>query len=88
MSQLSEFLTRIGVPRELLNYGQKLINDWKGEAAKLLPTPQALVDSIQAQPDFKRIYRALSDEAKAGVDQALLTICTCALVKMRKALGL
>jgi len=88
MSVLTEFLKRIGVPKELLDYGQKLINEWKAEAAKLLPTPVALVTSIRGQDVFKRVYSYLTPEQKVGVDKTLLAIATAALVKIKKVLGL
>jgi uncharacterized protein YdeI (YjbR/CyaY-like superfamily) len=88
MSKLTNWLIKIGVPKELLDYGQSIINNWKVEAAKLLPTPEALVASIKGQAAFKQVYRRLTPQEQTGVDKALLAIATAALVKVRKELGL
>jgi len=88
MSKLTEWLKNIGVPVEFLAYGQKLIDSWKGEAAKMLPAPDVLVTSIKGQDAFKRAYRVLSAEQQKGVDMTLLPIATAALVKVKKVLGL
>jgi hypothetical protein len=88
MSVLTKMLERMGMPKELLDYGQKLINSWKVEAAKLLPTPAELVTSIKGQDVFKQVYRNLTVEQKAGVDKILLAAATAALVKIKKVLGM
>lgn len=103
MSKLSQWLEKIGVPKEALDSIQGMIDGLTGEAkkraqdigvairgelGKLLPTAEALAASVKGQTAFKRAYRALSPEQQAGVDQTLLAICECALVKVRKALGL
>jgi hypothetical protein len=88
MSKLTEWLKDIGVPVEFLAYGQKLIDSWKGEAAKMLPAPAELVTSIRGQDLFKRTYRVLTVDQKKGVDMTLLPIATAALVKVKKVLGL
>ncbi len=99
MSMLSTSLRRLGVPKEVLDALQKVIDSgkvdaneivaaWKQNLVAQIPTASALVDSIKRQPDFKRMYRALPAEGQAAVDRALLTICECALAKLHKALGL
>jgi hypothetical protein len=60
----------------------------KGKLTEKLPTAAALVDSVQRQTQFKTAYRALSTEGQEAVDAMLLTICTAALIKARKALGI
>ena len=99
MSTLSVTLRKLGVPKEVLDALQQVIDAGKADAGEIIakwkhnlvgqiPTAAALADSIKRQPDFKRVYRALPAEGQAAVDKALLTICECALVKLHKALGL
>lgn len=88
MSQISTWLTSIGVPPQLLTYAQKLISDWRKKAADLLPTAAEAADSIRRQTIFKQAYRALPAAAQAGVDQILPVICEALLIKVRKALGI
>jgi len=88
MSRVTEFLKGVGVPKELLDYGQTIVNKYKGEAAKMLPTASELAESVKRQPNFKQVYRALPPEGQKAVDRVLESICTAALVKVKKALGL
>jgi len=103
MSILSKKLSDLGVPKVALDGLQVVIDGLTGQVhdqvaqivaglreryASLLPTPEALVDSVKRQPQFKAIYRELPPAQQAGVDRALLAAMMGALVKVRKALGL
>jgi hypothetical protein len=88
MSKLTEWLKSQGVPKDLLDQGQRLIDGHKEQLAAQLPTAEAIAARIRGNPVFKKAYRALPAEQQLGVDAALLVIAACARETMRKELGL
>jgi hypothetical protein len=88
MSILSELLKKAGVPKSLLDDAQVLIDGYKDKLQEKLPTTEAICLSIKAQPAFKAEYKKLPAEIQAYVDSLLPVIVDCAVVKIRKVLGI
>jgi hypothetical protein len=88
VSILTKWLEGIGVPKQLLDYGQKIINEFKGKLAAQLPSAQEILDSAKRQAAFKKVYNPLPASVKAQIDPVLLALCEAGLVKIRKVLGI
>ena len=98
MSQLTERLIKLGVPREILDLGQVLLDGKVADAVakakngkkapKALPSIEVTMDSVQRQEPYKLALRALPATSRTAVETMLPVIVACALTKVHKEVGL